>query len=242
MTRKQRYRIEMLVRIRDFGAAHRELFPESTMGGQGFAEVAAALDTIEHFLSYRVVARAEARKVSAALGRAVFADARTLVDAARLVTAAEAANPFRLPQSRSMVAAISTGRAFLSEAEKRQDAFIRHGISPAFFGEFRARVDQLEQAVEARLNSRTDRHQARVGLESAIATGLDAVRLLDVFVPNTLRLDPVRAAAWRGARHIDGATAASVSARRKPAVDVAEASTTSSGPAPAPGDPFVKAS
>ena len=43
MTNKETRRYEMLVRVRDFGEAHRDLFAKSTPGGEAFAAVADAV-------------------------------------------------------------------------------------------------------------------------------------------------------------------------------------------------------
>ena len=39
-------RLEMLVRVRDFGAAHRDLFPASTLGGKMFVTVGSAVTAL----------------------------------------------------------------------------------------------------------------------------------------------------------------------------------------------------
>jgi len=99
---------------------------------------------------------------------------------------------------------IATGRAFLEEAEKRQDQFITLGLPPTFIRDFGALVDGLEQAVKVRLNSKTLRKQAKAGVASALARGFDSVLGLDVVVANATRHDPVLQAAWKGARRIEG--------------------------------------
>ena len=74
-------RYEMLDRVRTFGNANRDAFPEATGGGRAFAVVAEAVATIEAHLTRRVQARAEARKVKsstrAAVTRAMKAMAAT---------------------------------------------------------------------------------------------------------------------------------------------------------------------
>ena len=46
MDRSNRFKYEMFVRVRDYGIAQADLFPESTKAGQRFAEVAAAVAAI----------------------------------------------------------------------------------------------------------------------------------------------------------------------------------------------------
>ena len=52
MTKSQKARHEMFVRVRDFGAAHTQLFPESSTGGKSFQQVTAAVAAIDAHLSH----------------------------------------------------------------------------------------------------------------------------------------------------------------------------------------------
>jgi hypothetical protein len=218
MNRQQRYRYEMLGRIRDFGAAHKELFPDTSMGGQSFAAVAAALTTLDQHLSERVVARAEARRVKASTRAGVLDYIKAIARTSRRVTKDETgATPFIIPAGRSAPAVISTARAFIAEAEKRQAEFVKRDLPATFLADFRALVGELEKAVATQLNSQTDRRQAQAGIKDALADATDAVRELDVVVPNALRLDPVRLAAYRGARRIAGLNPSPTSPAKKTA-------------------------
>ena len=46
MNRNQRFRYEMFVRVRSFGVANRDQFPESSTGGKALALVEAAVAAI----------------------------------------------------------------------------------------------------------------------------------------------------------------------------------------------------
>ena len=89
---------------------------------------------------------------------------------------------------------------FLVEVEEQ---FVKRGLPAAFLADFGKLVDELEKAATAQLNSRTERRLARAGIEETLEQGLNTIRERDVFVPNALRLDPIRVAAWRGARRIE---------------------------------------
>ena len=43
MTKEQRFKYQMFVRVRDFGVVHAALFPEASKGGQAFARVSKAV-------------------------------------------------------------------------------------------------------------------------------------------------------------------------------------------------------
>ena len=112
MTRLQRFKYEMFVRVRDYGTAHAALFPESSAGGQTFARVAAAVAALDDHLSNRIVASAESRKVKAATRAAVSESIRTLALVARRATRPDPeATRFRIPRGRSVKIDIQTARA-----------------------------------------------------------------------------------------------------------------------------------
>jgi hypothetical protein len=206
MTRQQRFKYEMFVRVRDFGTAHAALFPETTRGGQAFARVLAAVAASDEHLKNHVLGRGEARRIKAATRESVFEYLKTLAAAARRVTRVEpAVNPFVLPRGRNLAAELSTARAFMEEAATRQAEFEQFGLPPTFIADFRALMDQLQQAADVRLSSRTARRKAQAGISTALAQGLDAARDLDVIVAIATRhADPATFAAWTSARRIEG--------------------------------------
>jgi len=82
MTKEQRFKFEMFVRVRDFGLVHAALFPEASKGGQAFARVSSAVAEIDEHMKDHVLGRAEARKVKAATRGAVFEFLKTIAKAA----------------------------------------------------------------------------------------------------------------------------------------------------------------
>ena len=226
MTRKQRFRYEMFVRVRDFGAARKALFPESSRSGQSFARVSAAVGAIEVHRKNQVVATAEARRVKAATRAAVFDYMKAVALAARRVTKPDVRESlFRVPRRRNVELELSTAQMFIEEAEKRQDEFLGFGLPPTFISDFRALVDNLRQAVHTRLGSKTERRQASAGTRTALAIGLDAIRDLDVLVTMATREDPTTFAAWGAARRIEGQGSSSTTGK-----NVASSVTTSPAP------------
>jgi hypothetical protein len=232
MKRFFRTRFEMFQRVVDFGKEQLALFAESSIGGQSFAVVAAAVDAIETHLANRLVARAEAQKLKASTKAAVYNALKTIALTARQVTAADpGANPFRLPRHKAVSNLIVAGRVFVAEAAKRQEAFVSRNLPPTFVADLGRLVDDLERAAEAQNNARTGRHEAQAGIAAAIESGMRAVRELDVIVPNALALDPARLGGWYGARRIEG-----VGAGSKRAADGQPAAGVPTAPAPPAGD------
>lgn len=188
MTRQQRFKYEMFVRVRDFGVAHAALLREGSMGAQALARVAAAVAEIDEHLKDHVLGRSDARRVKTETRNAVYEYLKTLAEAARRVTRSEpGVSPFRLPRYRSLRAELATARAFLQEAS------------------------------DVRLSSKTVRRQALAGIKTALAQGLEAVRDLGVFVAIATRQDPTSFAAWTAARRIEGQRATAVKPPAEPA-------------------------
>jgi hypothetical protein len=205
VTKTQRYKYEMLVRVRDYGMAHRDAFPESSSGGERFAQVTAAVAVLDKHLRDRALGAAEARRVKATTRAAAVSYMKTIAQAARRVTRSEGRQtPFRLPRRRSLKADLAVARLFIEEAAKRQDQFVQLGMPSTFVSDFTALVDDLQRAVDTRLSSKTVRGRASTGIAVALTRGFDLVKDLDVVVAMAAREDPILAGAWAAARRIEG--------------------------------------
>lgn len=210
MTKEQRKRYEMFVRVRNFGAVNRDVFPESSEGGQAFTMVAEAVTAFENHLTERMKARADARRIRTATRRAVVDAMKAIAATGRRAAKAEpGAHPFRMPRRHSAAVVLSVARLFMAEAERRRDSFVKLGMPPTFLTDFHQLIGQLEQAVNVQQDSRGSRLKAQTGIEDALARGFDTILDLDVTVANALRGDAVRLAQWQGARHVEGQTSAS---------------------------------
>lgn len=206
MTRQQRFKYEMFVRVRDFGVAQAALFPEASKGKQAFARVLAAVAALEEQQKAHLLGLAEARRIKAATRDAVFDYMKTIAAAARRITQQDPAESlFVLPRKRRLGAELASARTFLQAAALRQREFEAFGLPSTFIADFQALVDQLQQAADVRLSSRTVRRKAQAGIVTALAEGLDAARDLDVIVAiATRQQDPTTFAAWTAARRIEG--------------------------------------
>lgn len=204
MKRPQWLKYEMLMRVRAFGLAHQDMFPEGSVAREALALVLQATKEVEEYLDARVRARADAGKVKAATRRAVHHRMKVIVQTARRSNRhATGQTVFRLPTNKSTASVLSTARVFLTEAERQQSAFTRLGLLPAFLQAFRADVDALQQAVNGRHASRSDLNAASAGIAKAIERGFEAARDLDVIVGNAIRDNPAQFAAWQAASRVD---------------------------------------
>ena len=196
----------MLVRVRDFGDGHQALFTASTIGGQAFATVAAAVAQLSVHAKSKMVTPREGRASKKSARLALIQRIETIGRTAAVI--AEQApgfdDPFRLPElwreSDEMV--LTVGRAFVRDAEGVKDQFIAHAMPDTFAAHLQELVDRFEEAVRGQEGVRTAQTAAQSGIGAAIESGLNAVRLLDVLVANQLQDDAVALAVWRQERRI----------------------------------------
>jgi hypothetical protein len=195
-------RYEMLVRVRDFGLSHSDLFPPSEKGGEAFAQVTAAVAALsEHAAAQisgpgtttREIARAALRNELDALGmtaRALAIDRPGMDD------------HFWLPRRGGDQTLLSAGRAFLREAMPLEAEFVRHAMPADFLTQLKARIAKLEEAIQEQQSGRNRHVSAKVGIEEALASGIGAARRLDAIVRNRLRDDAMTKAVWTRARRV----------------------------------------
>lgn len=222
MDKAQRYRYEMLARVSHFGTDHKDLFPESSMGGHRFADVTAAVAAIDANLEGSILARAEARRMKATTRAAVVNAMKTIaLTARRMLRAEPGENPFRIPRHGSFKVEVATAKIFIQAAKARQEQFTSFGLPATFISDLESRVSEMQKALDLRLNSKTSRRRATVGLNTAIARGVEAARDLDAIVMNAASENPVVFAAWQAARQIEGRSSSAPADATTPAASAA---------------------
>ena len=212
MTKRQSRQYEMLVRVRNFGVAHKEHFAEGSEGGKAFAAVTNAVAQIDAFTNARLTAKRLSKKEKLAAKRALVTRIRAIAASARVMAKAEpgADAGFPLPTRQSDVAILQSGRLFLQEVGPMKDAFIRCGLAATFVEELQQAVSQLEEAIKGRSDGKTSAVVSRKGIRSTLKKGVDAVGSLDVLVANAIGGDEAAMNAWKRDRHVEfsGRTAA----------------------------------
>jgi hypothetical protein len=206
MTRKERTRYEMLLRVRDFGTRNQNRFPESSDGAEAFATVARAVADIDAQATNKVVVLHEARRSKAERRKTMLQRMRTIARTSRGIHT-PLGTPLRLtmPTRTSDVAVVRGARTFLQEAEPYQDQMVRLGLPATYFAELRDAADAFEAALTERRAGRSGIAGAQAGIKAALTQGTDAARTLDIIVANTFGADPIVMAAWeRDRRLVDG--------------------------------------
>ena len=201
-------RLEMLVRVRDFGATHRDLFPASTLGGKMFATVGSAVTALSQQAASQVSGRGTARGGSSSMSVARAALRNSLDVIGRTARALALDDPglddkFRLPRSQADQALLNAGRAFADDARPLAKAFIAHDMPVNFLTALTADIEAFEQAIRERSLGKDTHIAARAGIDTAMEAGLTAVQRLEAIVANRLRDDPATVAVWDSVRHVE---------------------------------------
>lgn len=219
MTVDEKRRYEMLVRVRNFGAAHRQLFPDTSSASAAFAAIAAelpqleALDVAERVASHsaRAARKKQARKqLMECLTRAKNT-ARALVK-----TIPELAAHVDLPAKLDDRLLMTMARQFETAITPHAEAFAAHGIAIAQLGGL---IAPFETAISERRQRRGEKAEARARIIPSMARAIEALDMLDLTVPNHLAGDPVMLNAWRRDRHVKPRRSRAVAEAETPAAE-----------------------
>lgn len=204
MTNRQLRRFEMLFRVNEFGAARRERFPESSVGGRAFATVASAVAQ----LGVRAVAQLALKREGARARRAACEALMDMLESisrtARILRADEPTfpNSFRLPERASAQAVLTSARLFVRDIDAVATPFIDHGMPETFVVDLAGLLNNYEQAIRRREVGKGESAAARASIDAAIDLAVAAARRLDVIIANTLKDDAATVAEWQRARRV----------------------------------------
>jgi len=206
MTRKERTRYEALLRVRDFGAAHVELFPESSRGGQAFAEVGAAVEAFETSATSKIGAAKDGRREKAVARAAVKDAMRAIARTARSVRPrlSKGENKLLMPDNTSDAALLRAAEDFVKEGTKNAELLIALGLPSTFVADLVKAVDAFEKARTERHSGRRSVRGAQIEMTAALSRGAVALATLDAVVINLIGKDPGLSAAWDRDRRIVG--------------------------------------
>ena len=228
MNAVQSSRYAMLVRVRDFGTAHADLFPAPSLAHETFSTVAEAVQQLSaHTVSKMSSVRGTTTK---AMARATLLDRLEAISQTGRIIAEHTPGleeKFVLPIDPSDQVLLMTARVFAQDADPITDRFIAHVMPETFLADLEEAIGQFEQAIHEREAGRDDRIRARAGIAAALTSGSAAVRALDAMVANRLRDDPATMAVWKRDRRVQYPN------RPRTAVDAAAAIAPATSPQPA---------
>ncbi len=203
-------RFEMLARVREFGDAHRELFPAGSRCADLMTTVEAAVEEISAQFTAQQAGSGVAR--TGASNRAALRErVRERLNAMRR-SAREIAielpgvdGQFRFPRSNGDQALIGAARSFVERAGPLRPQFSRQMLDADFFAALEFDVEAFEQALSDQRRGRDTRTTATVAIAGAIDRGAKSVRSLDTLILNRYGGEQTVLAAWRSARRVHSA-------------------------------------
>jgi hypothetical protein len=192
----------MLIRVRNFGAAHRQLFPDTSSASAAFAVIAAevpqleALDLKERLASHS--ARA-ARKAEARTRLVEWLIRGKNTTRALVKTIPQLAPHVDLPDPVDDRMLLTIARQFAAAVAPYVEQFAAHGLAVESLGTL---IEPFETALNERGSKRHERAQARADFMSSLARAIEALDTLDLTLPNHLAENPVTMATWKSERRL----------------------------------------
>ena len=192
----------MLTRLRNFGVAHRGLFPESSMVHPAFDVLDVEVPKLEALDVAEGLASKGARAARKDGARRTLVDtltrakhtARVLVKTIPVLEA-----HLELPAGVDDRRLVTVARQFAEAAAPYAGEFAGYGIAIDAIGE---QCQTLETAISDRGLRRGEQIRVRAQIDTCLARALAAVATLDVAVPNHLASDAVTLAAWKRERRV----------------------------------------
>jgi hypothetical protein len=200
-------RLQMFVRVGEFGTARREMFPVASAAGKLFAAVAAAAGGLEQQLSSNPGGRDTPREGTTSKAIARQALRRRLSTIATLVRALvldapDIAGKFKIPLNCGDDRLLVVARGFASNSRPLAKLFIAHDMPLNFLTALTEEIDALAEAmVQGRLG-RENARTMRGDIDATIGTGVRAVVKLNAIVRSRLQGDRTALASWDEARRM----------------------------------------
>jgi hypothetical protein len=201
------HRYNMFVRVKEFGAAHRDLFPAAGTAGRLFAAISTAVDQLGAHVTTEASGRDAALEGATSKAAAREALWQALDTIARTARALSADTPgisgkFRLPSVRNDHDMATAARKFGEKAAPLKAQFLAYGLPRTFLTDLQDALDAFERATQDRFAARETRAAAKAGIGAALESARLAFTRLDAIVLNTLRDEPTLLAAWNSARRV----------------------------------------
>ena len=200
-------RLQMFVRVREFGTARREMFPAASSAGKLFAAVAAAAEGLEQQLPSNPGGRGTPREGTTSKAMARQALRRRLSTIATLaralaLDAPDIADKFKIPLNCGDDRLLVVARAFAANSRPFAKLFIAHDMPSNFLS---ALAEEIDALAEARVQGRLGREKARTmrgDIDATIDQGVRATVKLNAVVRSRLQDDRTALASRDEARRM----------------------------------------
>jgi hypothetical protein len=203
-------RLEMFIRVREFGTTRTNVLKTAARGDEVLTELGAGITTLETHATAQA-SGTRAGKERTTQRSAAFAALREDLEAInRTARALALSTPglddkFRLPRNASVQVWLAAARSFAQDAEPLKAEFVRRGLPDDFIDDLKADIGELEQTINRQAQDTGARIAATAAIDDAIERGMNAVIEIDAIVRNKFRNDPATLAEWTSASHVERA-------------------------------------
>lgn len=204
-------RLEMFIRVREFGTQFAAAFPAGSYGAGLFEKLGEVVEELKTHALQQSKGQSSARESSASkssardeLLRRLDAISRT----ARVIAYATPGleNKFRMPRGIGDQALLTLSRSFASDAEPLKDEFTKRGMAANFIQELNELAEDFDGTIDQKVQHRGKHVAATAAIDEMVERGVRIVRELDALVRNLLGEDASALAAWASASHVEKST------------------------------------
>jgi hypothetical protein len=205
------HRLEMFIRVRQFGVAQADVFPANTRGSEVIAELSAVITELEGHAAKQSSGKRAGKEETAVKNAALSELQEDLEAISRTARALALSTPglddkFRLPRNVGLQGWLAAARSFAQDADPLKAEFIRRGLPADFLEDLQADIATLEASINSKAQKSGTQVAATVAIDDAIERGMNVVRELDAIVRNVFRDDPATLAHWTSASHTERAS------------------------------------
>jgi hypothetical protein len=210
MTDSEIRRLEMFIRVRQYGRTRDTSFPADSRAHELLTEIDAIIAELEsHTAAQSAGARAsmQGTTLKASARAELREDLEAINHTARAMSHAIPGieDKFRLPRNSGDQAWLAAARSFATEIVPLKAEFIRRGLPAEFVEDLHADVQAFADAVDAKTQHAGAKVAATAAIDGAVERGMNVVRELDAVVRNVFRNDPSALAEWTSASHTERA-------------------------------------
>jgi hypothetical protein len=208
MTKRQRRKFEMFLKVRDFFNARAADFPADSIGGQLFAALLLIIQQLEQLGTDKISVTGDVAQFVDIKGDAKDLLYSLLQDISDMAaTMAYEINgledKFRIPRNRSVQNLILTGRAFAADAGDYRADFTEYGLAPDFITQLTAATDALAAAYGETDESTQERVGTNAALVPLFKDGMVKVNRLQPIIRMKYRNNAANLSAWIYASHLE---------------------------------------
>jgi hypothetical protein len=208
MDDNERRRVDMFIRVRQFGADNAADFPAGSIGATQFAVIDEVLSETEQSAADQAASFGDARQLF--IGKDTARE-NLREDLSEIVRTARSmdyqfdgiAAKFKMPRSQSDQNLLATARAFHSESETYYTDFQNYGLDKLFRAELLTAIEAFEETLNPTGTAIDEQVAATAQIGAAIRRGMIARRILEGVVKNKYRSNVGKLAEWLSASHIE---------------------------------------